>query len=58
MSWRVLSGVTGFVSSLEHGSDGLAKVWLLRSAAALGLPVAELLDVGAPVADRVEGLPS
>ncbi len=46
------------VSAFERAAQGLDVVALLRLSAALRLPVAELLDVGAPVADRAEGLPS
>jgi transcriptional regulator with XRE-family HTH domain len=47
-----------FVSLIEHGSHGVDVVRLLRLAAALGVSLPELVDVGAPVADRAEGLPS
>ena len=47
-----------FVSLVEHGSNSLDVVRLMRLAAALGVPLTVLLDVGAPVADRIEGLPS
>jgi transcriptional regulator with XRE-family HTH domain len=46
------------VSAFERAAQGLDVVALMGLAAALRVPVAELLDVGAPVADRAEGLPS
>ena len=53
------AGVTrNQVSGFERAAQGLDVVALLRLSAALGVPVAELLAVGAPVADRAEGLPS
>ncbi len=47
-----------FVSLLEHGTHGVDVVRLLRLAAFFGLPLPELVDVGAAVADLSEGLPS
>ena len=47
-----------FVSLLEHGSQSPDVVRLMRLASALGVPLAELLDLSAPVADLSEGLPS
>ena len=47
-----------FVSLLEHGSHCPDVVRLMRLASGLGVPLAELLDLGAPVADLSEGLPS
>ena len=47
-----------FVSLIEHGARGVDVVRLLRIAAALGLPLHELVNLGLPVADRMEGLPS
>ena len=53
------SGVTrNQVNAFERAAQGLDVVALLRLSEALGLSVAELLAVGAPVADRSEGLPS
>lgn len=53
------AGVTrNQVSAFERAAQGLDVVALLGLSAALRVPMAELLDVGAPVADRVEGLPS
>jgi len=53
------AGVTrNQVSAFERAAQGLDVVALLRLSAALGLRVEELLAVGAPVADRAEGLPS
>ena len=46
------------VSGFERAVQGLDVVALVRLSAALGVPVTELLAVGAPVADRAEGLPS
>lgn len=47
-----------FVSLLEHGAHGVDVVRLLRLSAFFGISLAELLDMGSPVADRIEGLPS
>lgn len=47
-----------FVSSIERGAPGVDVVRLLRVAAVSGLPLHELVNVGAPVADQVEGLSS
>ena len=47
-----------FVSLVEHGSNSLDVVRLMRLAEALRVSLPVLLDVGAPVADRIEGLPS
>lgn len=53
------AGVTrNQVSAFERAAQGLDVVALLGLSAALRVSVAELLDVGAPVADQVEGLPS
>lgn len=53
------AGVTrNQVSGFERAAQGLDVVALLRLSAALRVPVAELLAVGAPVADRAEGPPS
>ena len=46
------------VSAFERAAQNLDVVALLRLSTALGVPVAELVAVGAPVADRAEGLPS
>ena len=47
-----------FVSLIEKGSHGVDVVRLLRLADALAVSLPELLDLGGPEADRVEGLPS
>ena len=47
-----------FVSLVEHGSNSLDVVRLMRLAEALGVSLPVLLDVGAPVSDLSEGLPS
>lgn len=53
------AGVTrNQVSAFERAAQGLDVVALLGLSAALRVPVADLLDMGAPVADRIEGLPS
>lgn len=46
------------VSAFERAAQSVDVVALLRLSAALSVPVDELLDVGSPVADRIEGLPS
>jgi len=53
------AGVTrNQVSAFERAAQSVDVVALLRLSAALSVPVDELLDVGSPVADRIEGLPS
>ena len=57
-----LAGAAGisrsFISLLEHGARGVDVVRLLRVAVALNVPLPELVNLPAPVADRAEGLPS
>ena len=47
-----------FVSLLEHGAHGVDVGRLLRLSAFFGVPLPVLVDLGAPVADLSEGLPS
>jgi transcriptional regulator with XRE-family HTH domain len=53
------AGISGsFLSIIERGAHGVDVVRLWRLSAVLGVPLPELVNVGGPVADRMEGLTS